>query len=55
MIEDSNNDRELTPIMRQPNIPTANLPEGPHESAKKLGLSQIIKYLDLSKFKIQKC
>jgi hypothetical protein len=54
-----NNDRELTPITRQPNVPTAkmnfNQPLGPHESVKKIGLSQIIKYLDLSKFKIEKC
>ena len=27
----------------------------PHESVKKIGSSQIIKYLDLSRFKIEKC
>jgi len=61
-------ERELTPMIRQPVISTAKMKlvdeevnlgkqiaQDPHQSAKKLGLSQIIKYLELSKFKIEKC
>ena len=48
--------RELTPMTRQPHGKSNEpIEEGTHQSAKKIGSSQIIKYLDLMRFKIEKC
>jgi hypothetical protein len=64
--DEKKSERELTPMMRESyhrpssrknqNI-TKNEEdeEEPHKTIKKIGTSQIIKYLDLSIFKIEKC
>lgn len=53
--EASAEERELTPMARGVPMDNNEMRDGSYEGVKKQGASQIIKYLDLSRFKIEKC